>query len=337
MGAGQPKLGSGQPAKKTSKSWTGSFANAKKCKMECCEPEVGGSGMEEAYDLSHDIVRQRIGDVDPEDLKILDGMEADDIVVVRGCYDHIHLVMQHSRIPFRHVTQEELEGMSLRPDQTVYVNCASDFPPRMAHKLAQFVETGGLLITTDWCLTNVVEVAFPGTVCKGGTETGDDVVSVEILDHTDDVLAGFFDEDRGEAAPQWWLEGSSYPIKVLDESRVRKLVVSKEMLERYGEEAVIVRFEHGEGRVYHMLSHFYLQRSETRSQQHQASAEEYACKKTGARMSDSLKMKCKASKVSWGTLQSAATSSEFVMRNAIAQKKRSRRFVPALQEEDGEE
>ena len=56
-------------------------------------------------------------------------------------------------------------------------------------KLAKFVEEGGQLITTDWALKHVLEVAFPGTVKVGGS-TGDEVVAVEIVDKEDEVLKG---------------------------------------------------------------------------------------------------------------------------------------------------
>lgn len=63
----------------------------------------------------------------------------------------------------------------------------------------------------------------------------------------------------------WWLESSSYPIEILDKKKVKVLVRSDELKRRYKHDAVIVSFEWGKGIVYHMISHFYLQRSETRT------------------------------------------------------------------------
>jgi hypothetical protein len=51
---------------------------------------------------------------------------------------------------------------------------------------------------------------------------------------------------------------------VLDTERVRVLVRSKELADQWGQEPVVVTFEEGEGTVLHLLSHLYLQRSETR-------------------------------------------------------------------------
>ena len=43
------------------------------------------------------------------------------------------------------------------------------------------------------------------------------------------------------------------------------LVKSDELKRRYKHDPVIISFEWGKGIVYHMISHFYLQRSETRT------------------------------------------------------------------------
>ena len=51
-------------------------------------------------------------------------------------------------------------------------------------------------------------------------------------------------------------------------SQVKVLVRSDELKRRYKHDPVIISFEWGKGVVYHMISHFYLQRSETRTQKH---------------------------------------------------------------------
>ena len=125
-----------------------------------------------------------------EDVKILDTVKDTDIVCVRGTYDHIHLVLEAIDIPFSHVSPSSLMSMELKPEQTVYVNCASTFPKEAALKLEKFVSSGGQLITTDWALQNVLQVAFPRTVKFSGNSTGDEVVAVEIVDKEDEVLKG---------------------------------------------------------------------------------------------------------------------------------------------------
>ena len=79
------------------------------------------------------------------------------------------------------------------------------------------------------------------------------------------LWTGFLDQEK-DAAPVWWLECSSYPIEILDKKKVKVLVRSEELKKRYKHDPVIISFEYGKGVVYHMISHFYLQRSETRTQ-----------------------------------------------------------------------
>lgn len=119
----------------------------------------GGKEMNIAYNAANFIVRDRIMTENPEDIAVLDSMNKSDIIVVRGTYDHIHLVLEAVGIPFMTVNPPDLMRMELRPEQTVYVNCPSTFPRDSAKKLEKFVKAGGQLITTDWALKNVIEVA----------------------------------------------------------------------------------------------------------------------------------------------------------------------------------
>lgn len=283
---------------------------------------VGQKEMQKAYALANQLVRDRLANEDKEDLAALEAINPADILVVNGTYDHIHLVMQHLQIPHEALSQEQLLSRKLLPNQTVFVNCASSFPEAAARQLAGFVAAGGLLITTDWALKNVLEVGFPGYVQYNGKPTADEVVRIELLDRIDEVLSGFLDE---ASDPVWWLEGSSYPIELLNTKAVHVLMRSKELGERYGEEAVIVRFPHGEGMVYHLISHFYLQRTETREAAKGLSADAYATAKGAApaTVKAYAKMAADAS-VDFASVQSASTSAEFVSRLVIKQQKKKK-------------
>ena len=84
---------------------------------------------------------------------------------------------------------------------------------------------------------------------------------------------------EGQDDPQWWLEASSYPISVVDEERVEVLITSRELGEKYGERPVAVWFRWGEGDVFHMISHYYLQRTEERTARHRGKAGAYFAEK----------------------------------------------------------
>lgn len=273
--------------------------------------------MEEAYKLANEMVREKLYREDHSNIKVLDDLTKNDIVVINGTYDHISQVLTSLKIPYVEIDQSQLMVAKLRPDQTIFVNCGSAFSAEMARKMASFVEAGGQLITTDWALTSVIELAFPNTIAYNQKATADEVVRIEVVDKRDSVMLGFLDE---KADPVWWLEGSSYPIKVLNPEKVKVLIRSKELKEKYGEEAVVVRFNHGKGTVYHMLSHLYLQRTETREGKQDMAAAEYF-KDKGA--SNEAISKAAGSGVTYGQVQSANTTSDFVSRLIISQKKKS--------------
>jgi len=139
------------------------------------------------FQVSNRLVRDRM---EADDVQVLDSVKDTDIICVRGTFDHIHLVLEAIGVPFSHINPSTLMSMELKPEQTVYVNCPSSFPREAALKLRDFVKAGGQLITTDWALLHVVEVAFPNTIKYSGNATGDEVVSVEIVDKEDEVLKG---------------------------------------------------------------------------------------------------------------------------------------------------
>jgi hypothetical protein len=273
--------------------------------------------MEEAYELANEMVRERLHNESKDNLKILDNLKDNDVIVVNGTYDQIDMVLSSLKIPFVSIRQDQLTTATLEPHQTIFVNCASAFPPEAARKLATFVTEGGQLITTDWALKNVIEVAFPNMIAFNNKPTADEVVRIEAIDRQDSVISGFLDE---KAAPVWWLEGSSYPITVLNKEKVKVLIRSKELKEKYGEEAVVVRFEYGKGTVYHMISHFYLQRTETRDKKQSLAATEYF-KDKGASKENTAK--AAGSNVTYGEIQSANTSADFVSRIIIKQKRKT--------------
>lgn len=271
--------------------------------------------MLEAYKISGKMVTERVIAEDASNEQLIENTTADDLVVIDGDFDHIHLVLSALELPFTRIDHEQLAAFDFKPHQTVFVNCASSFPSAQARRLAAFVAKGGQLITTDWALKYVLEVGFQGYVGGNGRYTVDDVVPIEVTEQDDPVLKGFLDE---ETKPMWWLEGISYPIRVINKNKVKVLIRSQELKEKYGEEAVMVRFEHGKGTVYHMISHFYLQRTEVKEVKQEEKAEKYIIVRGNSRNKDLLKQ---AAGLNYGQVQSANTSAEFIMRAVIHHKK----------------
>lgn len=222
------------------------------------------------------MARERMTREAPADSEALAAVEASDIVVVQGSYDHVDLVLDALDLPHEKVAPEELWRLTLRPGQLLVVNCPGRVDPRSIVEIRNFVGAGGSLFTTDWALRHVVEPAFPGVLAYNDRPTADAVVRVEVVDAENRFLQGVMNPGDD---PQWWLEASSYPIRILDPARVKVLLSSRELGERWGEAPVAVVFAHGKGEVFHMISHYYLQRTELRNARHHSDATTYATEK----------------------------------------------------------
>ena len=195
-----------------------------------------------AYQAGGRITRDRMTREAPMNAEALDAIETSDIVVVEGCYDHVELVLGALDLPYQAIQAGHLGRVHLRPDQLLVINCPGQLPAPEIVQVRDFVAAGGTLFSTDWALRNVLEPAFPGFVEFNEHPTHDDVVRIDIIESDSPYLTGVLDADDD---PQWWLEGSSYPIRVLNKEQVRVLITSRELGEKYGEEPVAVVFNFG--------------------------------------------------------------------------------------------
>lgn len=192
-----------------------------------------------------------------------------EVVVTLGQFDRVQQVLDYLELPYRLVPCGVVKDLPLRADQVLIVNCPGNFDEAGIGVIEAFVRRGGTLVTTDWALKTTVQRAFPGTIAHNGVQTADDVVNVSWI-HPDD------EHTRGVDVPghtlEWWLEGASYPIEILDERRVTVLMDSAQMGARYGRSPLVVSFAHGEGVVFHLTSHYYLQRSKAEAKTQEAAA-----------------------------------------------------------------
>lgn len=276
---------------------------------------TGAERRRRAYQVGGRHTRDTIAREDPEIHEMLERVERSDIVVVRGQYDHVEWVLEALELPHLAVGPHQLASLPLRPEQLLVVNCPGQVGATAVGMVRRFVAAGGSLFTTDWALRHVLEPAFPGVVAYNQRPTADAVVRVEAAAHENPFLKGVMD---GADDPIWWLEGSSYPIVVRDPARVKVLISSRELQERWGEAPVALTFRAGEGEVFHMISHYYLQRAETRTRRHRMPAAAYAAEKGVAW--DPPTMAC-AADLTLGEVE-AASSSARLFANVVGEKKR---------------
>jgi hypothetical protein len=159
------------------------------------------------------------------------------------------------QIPFTRIKSYDITTMiRFKPHQTVFVNCCSSFPQNAAYDLQAFVKEGGLLVTTDWALNHVLEVAFKGHFkWHNSQSTGDEAVPVTEVDKDDYLVRGLLGQDA-----YWHLAGGAHPFDVISKE-AKVLVKSNVMKSKYGADAIIAKVAYGKGTVYHMVSHFYSQ------------------------------------------------------------------------------
>ena len=236
------------------------------------EDEDRKKGMFKAYQVAQEMIRDRLQDVDESAAKEWDAVHENEVIVTRGSYDYIERVFSQMDMPHKVVAPMAFDAFGPSSEQIVFLNCPGAVSEDGVRNLVRFVEQGGFLFTTDWALKHVIEPGFPGTIRYNGKATGDEVVRVEIDAKEDPFLQSLISE---EDDPQWWLEGSSYPIEILEKDRVEVLVQSREVKDKYGESPVFTSFDYGKGKVYHMISHFYLQRTETRTERHRRASSAY--------------------------------------------------------------
>jgi hypothetical protein len=228
---------------------------------------TGGSG--KANQAASKFVMRAIGGEGGRLARLLRRRPPAETLVIRGTYDRVENVLDLFKVPYTIIDSRELATYDLSGVRSIFANCSNEvLPRRTAERIGAFVKKGGYLFSTDWALENVVEKAFPRTIQALRQRT-----NRKQIRGTPDMVVGvkaslrrhFFIEgtglDRSDA--QWWLEDSSYPIKVLRKD-VEVLVDSDELKQKYGTGAVAVTFRWGEGRVVHVMGHYYQKKGNLR-------------------------------------------------------------------------
>ena len=232
--------------------------------------------MSTAYRVAQEMIKDKLKDVDEDMAAEFEELGQSEVIVSKGVHDYIEQVFNGIGLKHNLINPQQFEKIDLDPDKIIFINCPGNVSSKGLRNLVTFVEKGGFLFTTDWALRHVIEPGFPGYIKYNNRPTSDEVVRVDILAEEDPFLQSLIGPNDD---PQWWLEGSSYPIEILNHKEVDILIKSKEIEKKYGESAVFVTFDYGKGKIYHMISHFYLQRAETRTARHAKSGAEYANEK----------------------------------------------------------
>jgi Bacterial SH3 domain len=234
--------------------------------------KLGTRRMRRANSVAAAILERRMKRKRAGELKLIREAGQAEVIVVRGSYDRVQDVLRAVKIKHVLVPPRLVAKLPLMSTQTLMINCPGRLSGAAIKKVRRFVKTGGYLVTTDWALSMLAR-AFPGYVKRGGRNSGNDVVKVHVHENDDPWLKQI---KAMKGKPRWWLESSSYPIRVLNKQKVKVLISSNEMKRKYGHGAIAVAFRHDDGKVLHMTSHFYLQQGKTRTRRERAKGTTFA-------------------------------------------------------------
>ena len=201
----------------------------------------------------------------------LKGLKREDILVVRGNFDHMEAVLEELKIPYTLVSPYDLmQDYDFRRHKLVFWNCMDPevslparYRPRVIAALRDFVRGGGFLFTTDWSISFLLVPAFPGFLeTSGGLNPLPEMILPVLptrLERENPLLEGVFPEGLRVL---WWLETASQDVKVVRGAKVDVLIESRllESPPKPRSPIVAATFAYGEGRVLHVMGHYYQQK-----------------------------------------------------------------------------
>ncbi|HEX5036724.1 MAG TPA: hypothetical protein VFX30_06165 [bacterium] len=189
-------------------------------------------------------------------------------VLVTTAHDRMDCVLDKFNVPHRPVIDRlRISDAALAGASYLFVGCGQKLSDRSPARIAEWVRSGGCLMTSDWMSFHLLD-AF---VDDGGrpivsrqpviTEESSlvEITKTVPFDPTLNVLSDTL-------YPGFWkVSNCSYPMGAIDKSRVTVLASASDLGRKFGEAgaALFLRFPYGLGQVVHVLSHWSEQHFET--------------------------------------------------------------------------
>jgi hypothetical protein len=214
-------------------------------------------------------IREQIRDGGGALGRALRGLRREHILVVRGAFDHMEVVLDELKIPYTIKSpMEVVEGYDFTQHRFLFWNCNEDsLPPRLraavSSSVREFVRAGGYLFCTDWSIENLLTHAFPGYVATSGRRQTLPEMVLDVAPVTGSTEHPLMD---GVLVPgtqaKWWLESSSFDVQVMNRGEVAVLLESPTLAAPPFRRSPVVAltFPFGRGRVLHVMGHYYQQK-----------------------------------------------------------------------------
>lgn len=185
----------------------------------------------------------------------------DNILVVRGQWDDSTKPLESFHLHFDTVKTKDLKDVSFDKCKVLIVDCAGEVPKGTLQKIRDFVGWGGYLITTDWSLHNLLELAFPGFVQWNGDNTDGVITDAFLVDANSTLVQGA----SGRRFP-WKLDKMSECVRILNPGRVHIIARSSRLAQQDPQFRVLqdpilagvlaFEFTFGRGKILHLVGHF---------------------------------------------------------------------------------
>ncbi len=230
--------------------------------VEVPDAAFGQGSADEANRRAAALLRRSFRSGEGGPLGILRRLSPGEVVVVEGQYDRVEEFLDLLDVSYEKVFVRAIERTRFEGRRVVFVNCGNEAPSAAGVKrLREFVERGGYLLGSDWAVENVMRRGFSEFVVplehRGrNVITPNEVIAI----HAGEGGLGHFlleGTALGRRDARWWLEESSYPFRIVNPSAVTSLIESNDLEREYGTSPVAATFRCGQGRVLHMLGHFW--------------------------------------------------------------------------------
>lgn len=177
-------------------------------------------------------------------------LKPQNVVVVKGRYDHAEHVLDACRIPF--VTGDNSNLPTRLAQATLLVvNCPGELSDNNIIAVRQFLESGGYVLTTDWSLSGCLQKICPGYVYWDGGYSTSEVVDGVVVVPSSELVRGV------SPTGPWKLDDKSQLVKPGARKSLQVLARSRTLSyqDTVGLGVLALTFDYGQGHVLHMIGH----------------------------------------------------------------------------------
>ncbi len=174
------------------------------------------------------------------------------ILNIKGAWDDSEHILRSLKIPSTTIKKSDLYNMDISKYSVLIINCAGNLSRDLLPMIQRYVYNGGYLLTTDWCLQNVIERCFPQYAQWNGDLSSSGLVNARLTDASISLMVNTVPN------AYWYLDDKSQIIGYLNYNKVKVLVQSSDLAKFDTNHMGVLAFtfDYGAGKVLHLVGHF---------------------------------------------------------------------------------